>query len=239
MLLRGSVSKSGRDRDIEIIDPFQRHCLDHAKKIARPGATLGWPRKTYKQSVNHYNYLMAKKLGITGAHSDCVGHGLRAEFSENMALRLGFIPPTLGGAHDQSSMEVIKQAQSQVTRAMGHNRTVTTGAYYGSVRLKPMQPGRKVCGMVIGDGLIANLHINPTPLKNDAGEFLQLTAVQRDRSAVHIEIDRDGQTHPVGIWRISGYCTAELQAIEGIDVAQRQLLSEKLGLVLSKMGWIS
>ena len=140
VMLRASVSKSGRDRDIEIVDAFQRYCLDHAKRIARRGHPLGWPGRTFKQSVNHYNYLMAKKLGITGVNADCVGHGLRAEFAENMALRLGFVPPTLGGSADQLPGEVIKQVQSEVTRAVGHDDPATTGAYYGSVRLKPKSP---------------------------------------------------------------------------------------------------
>ena len=237
VLLRGSVTKSGRDRDIEIVDSFQRECLDHAKQIASRGRPLGWPRKTYAQSVNHYNYLMNKKLGITGADSDCVGHGLRAEFSENMAVRLGFMPPTLGGSVDQMPREAIRQIQAQVTKAMGHNRPEVVGAYYGSVRSKPKVIGRKICSFVIGDGLIASLHMNPTPTKNESGEFVALTMIQRERCAVHVQIECDGVSLPIGTWRIRGCDAKSLNVIDGLEAAQLQLLGEKLQLVMGKMGW--
>ena len=238
VMLRGSVCKTARDRDIEIVDPFQRHCLDHAKKIAGRGRHLGWEGKTYKQAVNHYNYLMGKKLGITGKDADCLGHGLRAEFAENMALRLGFVPPTLGGAGDQMPTEAISQIRAKVTRQMGHNRLVTTNAYYGSVARVTQALGRKVCSLWIGDGLMASLHINPTPLKDDAGEYFKLTAVQLDRAAVHVQIDRDGQNQAVGVWRINGFSLASIGDLEGLDLAQRQVLSEKLQLVMAPMGWV-
>ena len=238
-MLRGGITKSGRDRDIEIVDDFQRYCLDHAKKIAGRGGRLGWPGKTYLQSVNHYNYLMSKKLGITGADADCVGHGLRAEFAENMALLLGFVPPTLGGSPTQMPRDAIKGIQTKVTEAMGHSREIVTGAYYGSVRLKPLVPGRKMCSMVIGDGLIASLHMNPTPLKDETGQLLPLTLVQRNRTAVHVQIELDGRSQPEGIWRISGFSDALLEDVKAIDPAQRQVLSKKLQLVMGQMGWLA
>ena len=238
VMLRGNITKSGRDRDIEIVNDFQHYCLDHAKKVAGRGGRLGWPGKTYEQSVNHYNYLMSKKLGITGANADCVGHGLRAEFAEDMALRLGFIPPTLGGSSDQMPREAIRHIQTQVTEQMGHSREIITGAYYGSVRLKPQAPGPKVCSMVIGDGLIAGVYMNPTPSRNEAGGFHQLTPVQLDRIAVHIQIEQDGSSQPLGIWRITGYSEECLEVVEAIDTPQRQMLSKKLQLVMGSMGWI-
>lgn len=237
LLLRGSVSKSGRDRDIEIVDVFQRYALDHAKSIARRGEALGWPRMTYKQAVNHYNYLMAKKLGITGADADCVGHGLRAEFSENLAMLLGFVPSTLGGSSDQLPTQVIKQIQSQVTRAMGHNRPEITGAYYGSVRLKPRTPGPKVCSLLLGDDLIALVYVNPMPAKDAGGEFMRLSPIQIDKSVVHVQIDRESQIQSEGIWQITGYSAELLTHIEVLNGAQRHMLSEKLQVLLSRLGW--
>ena len=237
--LRGGITKSGRDRDIEIVDDFQRYCLDHAKKIAGRGGRLGWPGKTYQQSVNNYNYRMGQKLGITGANADCVGHGLRAEFAENMALRLGFVPPTLGGSPTQMPRDAIKGIQTKVTEEMGHSREIITGAYYGSVRLKPQVPGRKVCSMVIGDGMIASLHMNPTPLRAETGQFLPLTSVERNRTAVHIQIELDGSSQPEGMWRISGFSDALLEVVRAIDPAQRQVLSKKLQLVMGRMGWLA
>ena len=238
VMLRGGITKSGRDRDIEIVDDCQRYALDHAKKIAGRGGRLGWPGKTYQQSVNHYNYLMGKKLGITGADANCVGHGLRAEFAENLALRLGFVPPTLGGSPSQMPSDAIKLIQTHVTEEMGHKRGVVTGAYYGSVRLKPREPGRKVCSLVIGDGLIATLHMNPTPRKDADGRFIQMSLAQRERTAVHLQIELDGSVEPAGIWRISGFADRLLQTLMAVDSVQRQLLSEKLRLVMGPMGWL-
>lgn len=237
VMLRGGITKSGRDRDIEIVDDFQRYALDHAKKIAGRGGRLGWPGKTYLQSVNHYNYLMAKKLGITGADADCVGHGLRAEFAENLALRFGFVPPSLGGSPGQMPPDAIRLIQTRVTEAMGHSRAVVTGAYYGSVRLKPREPGRKVCSLVIGDGLIASLHMNPTPLRDEGGQFVRMSLAQLDRTAVHVQIELDGSVEPAGMWRISGFADWFLEIVTAVDSAQRQVLSEKLRLVMGPMGW--
>ncbi len=238
VMLRGSTCKTGRDRDVEIVDPFQRYCLDHAKKIAGRGRPLGWAGKTYKQAVNHYNYLLGKKLGITGKDADCVGHGLRAEFAENMALRLGFVPPTLGGARNQMPTNAIRQIRAKVTRQMGHNRVATTNAYYGSTSRVPQALGRKVCSLFIGDGMMASLHINPTPLKNENDEFFKLMPAQIDRTAVHVQIDRDGQSKAIGTWQIKGFSLASLSEVGGINLAQRQMLSEKLQLVMEPLGWI-
>lgn len=238
VMLRGGITKSGRDRDIEIVHEFQRYALDHAKKIAGRGGRLGWPGKTYLQAVNHYNYLMAMKLGITGADADCVGHGLRAEFAENLALQLGFVPPTLGGSSSQIPPETIRQIQTRVTEAMGHNRAVVTGAYYGSVRLKAREPGRKVCSMVLGDGLIASLHMNPTPLRDEGGQFVRMTSAERDRTAVHLQIELDGSTEPAQMWKIADFVDRFLEMVTAVDSAQREVLSEKLRLVMAPMGWL-
>ena len=237
LMLRGSVSKTSRDRDIDIIHDFQRYALDYAKKIARRGHPLGWAGKTYAQSVNHYNYLMAKKLGITGRDADCVGHGLRAEFAENMALLLGLSPPTLGGSRGQLPTENIRQIQSRVTRAMGHNRIETTGAYYGSFRLAPKGLGPIICSMSIGEDLIVSLHINPSPPRDAAGGLCPLTAVQLDRSAVHLQIDRDGQTAPGDAWQIRGFGVTSLDVVHMLDEGQRRLVSDKLRRVCGGVDW--
>ena len=237
LMLRGSVSKSGRDRDIDIVHDFQRFALDHAKKVARRGHPLGWAGRTYTQSVNRYNYLMSKKLGITGRDADCVGHGLRAEFAENLALMLGLVPPTLGGARDQMTAEEIRRIKSKVSRSLGHNRIETTGAYYGSFRLTPQGLGPKICGMMIDGGLIISLHINPSPPRDAAGGLCLLTTIQLDRSAVHLQIDRDGQTVSAGTWRIGGFSVASLAHVDVLDDVQREVLSDKLWRMVGRINW--
>ncbi|TAN31352.1 integrase [bacterium] len=135
LLIRDNIGKSGKDRDIPIVHPFQRAMLEHAKRVAGFGRPLGWPRHTYEQNQKHYWYNM-RKLGVSGMDSDCVGHGLRAEFAENMAMLQGLLPPTLGGAADQMGEAQRKAIQMKVSEAMGHHRINVTGAYYGSFRVR-------------------------------------------------------------------------------------------------------
>ncbi|TAL72846.1 MAG: integrase [Burkholderiaceae bacterium] len=135
LLIRDNIGKSGKDRDIPIVHPFQRAMLEHAKGVAGFGRPLSWPRSTFEQNRNRYSYNM-KKLGVSGRDSDCVGHGLRAEFAENMAMLQGLLPPTLGGTADQMGEAERKAIQMNVSEAMGHHRINVTGAYYGSFRAR-------------------------------------------------------------------------------------------------------
>lgn len=136
LLIRQNMAKSGKDRDIPIEHPFQRICLEHAKRLCRSKDDfLGWPGKTYEQNVNRYNYLM-RCIGITGRNSDCVGHGLRAEYAENISLLYGIIPPVLGGEMSQIDNDARLAIQNLVSKNMGHHRPEVTGAYYGEFRKK-------------------------------------------------------------------------------------------------------
>lgn len=137
LLIRQNMAKSGKDRDIPIDHPFQRVCLEHAKRLCRSKDDfLGWPNKTYEQNINRYNYLM-RCIGITGSHSDCVGHGLRAEYAENISLLYGIIPPVLGGMASQADDDARLAIQNLVSKNMGHHRPEVTGAYYGDFRISP------------------------------------------------------------------------------------------------------
>lgn len=137
LLIRQNMAKSGKDRDVPIEHPFQRVCLEHAKRLCpQRDAHLGWPERSYEQNVNRYNYLM-RRIGITGRDSDCVGHGLRAEYSENIALLYGLVPPVLGGQTSQVDEQARLAIQNIVSRNMGHHRPEVTGAYYGEFRKAP------------------------------------------------------------------------------------------------------
>lgn len=135
LLINSNMAKSGKDRMIPIEHPFQRVCLEHAKRIVKGGEHLGWPGRTYDQNVDHYNYLM-RKIGISARESGCVGHGLRAEYAENISLMNGLVPPVLGGRPNQMEKEARLAIQSIVSQNMGHHRPEVTGAYYGSFRPK-------------------------------------------------------------------------------------------------------
>lgn len=132
--IRGNIAKNGRERDIEIIHPLQLAAIDHAKKTAGRGKELGgWSKHDYKQAYRKYGHLM-EKLGITREDADVVGHGLRAEFSENMALLFGFVPPTLGGETGIKASRETEDTRLRVSENLGHSRLSVTGAYYGTYK---------------------------------------------------------------------------------------------------------
>jgi len=134
LLIRQNMAKSGKDRDIPIEHPFQRVCLEHSKRLCRNrDQHLGWDGYTFDQNIERYKYFM-RKLGITGKDSDCVGHGLRAEYAENIALLNGLVPPVLGGKISQIDEQARIAIQNIVSRNMGHHRPEVTQAYYGEFR---------------------------------------------------------------------------------------------------------
>jgi integrase len=134
LIIRGSIAKSGRERDIELWHPFQRFALDSVKRVIGKGEHIGWMGKGFKQNQNRYDYLLGKKLLISGKDSDCVGHGLRAEFAENAALFKGLVPAVLGGTKGQLPEDKIHAIQLSIAEDLGHGRVSVTGAYYGTLR---------------------------------------------------------------------------------------------------------
>lgn len=133
LLVNNNMAKSGKDRIIPIEHPFQRLCLEHAKRLVRGAEYLGWPDRSYEQNLSRYKYFM-KKIRISGRDSGCVGHGLRAEYAENIALMNGLVPPVLGGKSSQMEKDARQAIQAIVSQNMGHHRPEVTGAYYGSFR---------------------------------------------------------------------------------------------------------
>ena len=235
LYIRANVAKSGRDRDIEILEEFQREALHHAKKITGKGKILGWEGLSYEQAINKYNYLMGKRLGITGRFADCVGHGLRAEFAENMALLFGYVPATLGGGRDQMPLEQIKQVQKRVTENMGHGRVEVTSAYYGPLQRRPNSVGRRIANVILPGDMMAVVYMNPMPVPDRTGEYLKMGLLQKERTAVHIEIVRDCEEKGAGIWRIK--TREELGKMEGVSGDIVVGLLEKIPQVLAKRGY--
>ncbi|MFZ4860432.1 MAG: hypothetical protein ACOYL3_29080, partial [Desulfuromonadaceae bacterium] len=202
LLIRGSVAKSGRDRDIQIEDPFQRYCLDRAKKVAGKNQALGWSGLTYQQAMERYNYYLRHRLGITGKDANCVGHGLRAEFVENEFLRLGFVPPTLGGSVDQMPRLEFKAKAKVVMAKAGHNRITPTGAYCGSLARRPKAMGKPVGRYSLGDDLIGTIFMNPLPTPNIDGSYPALRQIDKQRILIHLTIEQEGKADPVAVARL-------------------------------------
>jgi site-specific recombinase XerD len=138
--IRDDIAKGGRDRDVPIQHPFQRAALDNAKSVVRQGESLGWPRGSKQANLRHHTYLMREHLHISKRESGCVAHGLRAEYSENVSLLAGLVPPVLGGTKHQMPPARREAIQQQLSENLGHNRTRVTGAYVGSFRVSPRVP---------------------------------------------------------------------------------------------------
>ena len=144
-------AKGGRPREIPVENPWQRQVLDLVKSRVSKTESLGWQqdasgrvlqdRERLKYAKARYARCM-RAIGITKDRVGTTGHGLRAEYAENIALLQGVIPPTLGGKGDQLPADELRGKLRHVSENLGHSRESVTGAYYGSFRKTP-PPKRK------------------------------------------------------------------------------------------------
>ena len=235
LMIRGSVGKSGRDRDIQIEHPFQRFCLDRAKKVAGKNQPLGWPGLSYQQSIERYNYYLRHRLGISGKDSQCVGHGLRAEFVENEFLRLGFVPPTLGGSVDQMPREQFKTIAKDVMAKVGHNRITPTGAYCGSLARRPKTMGKPIGRYTLPDDSIGTIYMNPLPTPAQDGSYPVLRQIEKQRTLVHLTIEAEGKAAPLMTVRVEDSNQLEFsfdQEMPGLEAFKSKVIT-----LLKEYGW--
>jgi integrase len=126
--------KGGKARDIQTLTAAQREILDYVKVRIPQNERLGWPYNrdgsvaTLEQNIVRYRNMMSR-LGITKKKLGVTGHGLRAQFSENQALALGLIPPSMGGSRGQLEKTHLKTRLTKISEALGHHRTVVVSAY--------------------------------------------------------------------------------------------------------------
>lgn len=184
--IRQGVAKNGRHRAIPVETEAQRNTLNYAKSLVRSSEHLGWMDKPrlngslLKRNENRYNDLM-QQLGFTKRQLGITGHGLRAEYSENMALSKGFIPATLGGTKsdvfeklDQESFDL---ARMQVAENMGHSRVSITGAYYGNLTAKiPNSLGQRIGMIQLSASRVATVFINPPVIVQPTGGYARMSA---------------------------------------------------------------
>lgn len=145
-------AKGGRPREIPVENDWQRQTLDLVKSRLGKTESLGWDqdasgrilqdRERLKYAKARYARCM-RAIGITKERVGTTGHGLRAEYAENIALLQGVIPPTLGGKSDQMPPDELRGKLLHVSENLGHSRESVTGAYYGSFR-KTSAPKQKV-----------------------------------------------------------------------------------------------
>jgi integrase len=138
-------AKGGRPRDIHIYSKTQREVLDYVKSRVRKNEHLGWEttyggkQVTFEYNCGRYSRLM-DKIGISRKKANVTGHGLRAQYAENTALQLGFIPFTLGGSNGQMDEETLRLRRQIVSELLGHTRESITAAYYGAAKRMGLEP---------------------------------------------------------------------------------------------------
>lgn len=142
-------TKGNRVRFIRRLTQEQENVLKFVASHLEPGEFLRWPYRPngkhsdYKWARRRY-YELAARIGLTMNKSGIVPHGLRAQFTENMALHTGFTPATLGGKSDQVPKEVRKLLEGGIKEDLGHSfhRRDITSPYYGSFGrlVKPTDP---------------------------------------------------------------------------------------------------
>jgi integrase len=177
----GSVAKNGRFRSIALeagrCGQAQRMALDHAKSVCRKYDTLGWVGKTFKQNENRYYYFM-KRIGLTLAVVGVTGHGLRAEYAENILLLNGLTPFTLGGTKGQMDKAQRDEILTIAQNKLGHGDLHVSAAYVGSLRAGVHQNGigSRVGPVFIVDAdkdVFATLHCNPPVIRLADGSYKQ------------------------------------------------------------------
>jgi integrase len=191
--IRKGVAKNGRERRIPIETHLQRQTLDYVKSLIPKREHLGWMDKPkqpkdksssshsemrkqlLKRNEGRYNANM-RKLGFTKKDTGVTGHGLRAEYSEDMALMKGFVPATLGGIKGQLDQETLDLARLQVAENMGHSRTSVTNAYYGSLKAKMLNSlGKQVGTIRLHENRVATVFVNPPLIAQPSGAYATLT----------------------------------------------------------------
>lgn len=126
--LKGSWCKGGRERDIPVLNDYQRDVLDRASKLAGEGSMIP-PDKSYKEWLSTYEKA-TNRADLNNLHG--LRHGYAQDRFEAIA---GFKSPLAGGpSRDQLTPEQkIRdfEARMVVSNELGHNREEVTAVYLG------------------------------------------------------------------------------------------------------------
>lgn len=128
IILQASWCKGGREREIPILNEYQRDVLSRAAALAGKGSMIP-PDKSYVQWLNTYEN-QTKRAGMHELH------GLRHSYAqERFAALAGFKSPLAGGpGRDQLTPEQKErdfEARMVVSNELGHNREEVTAVYLG------------------------------------------------------------------------------------------------------------
>ena len=129
IVLKGSTTKGGRQREIPVLKESQRRLLDEARAFAGGGAMIPGHRN-YKQQLEVYEKQTAD-AGLERMHS--LRHTYAARRYEEMT---GWKPPAAGGPPMRSltgaRKRIDREARQSISIEMGHRRRDIVSQYIGS-----------------------------------------------------------------------------------------------------------
>lgn len=199
--IRPGIAKGGRARTIPYLSPAQKEVVDFVKTQLKRNEHLGWTDPVLRgeggllqRNEKRYSQYMTD-IGITKTESGVTGHGLRAEYAEDMSILMGLIPATRGGTKDQMSQDDEDTIRLQVSENIGHSRMNITNAYYGKLTKKIQNSrGERMGAISLSGGKLATVYMNPPPRKNVHGEYprLQKRTVDAADILVVVEAAVDG-----------------------------------------------
>lgn len=204
--IRPGIAKGGRPRTIPYLSVAQKEVVDYVKSQLKRTEFLGWTDPVLRgegglllRNEKRYSQYMTD-IGITKSESGVTGHGLRAEYAEDMSMLMGLIPATRGGTKGQMSQDDEDTIRLQVSENMGHSRTNVTNAYYGKLTKKIQNSrGERMGAITLSSGTLAAVYMNPPPRKNAHGEYprLQKRTVDATDILVVVETALDGLLNEV------------------------------------------
>ena len=244
--IRPGVAKGGRARTIPYLSPAQKEVVEYVKSQIKRTEHLGWSdpvlrgeKGLLERNEKRYSQYMSD-IGINKLEAGVTGHGLRAEYSEDMSMLLGLIPATRGGTKGQMSQDDEDTIRLQISENMGHSRINVTSAYYGKLTQKIQNSrGERLGSIALSGGKMASIYMNPPPKPGAAGVHTRLQKRTLDKTDILmvIEAPLDGLLSEVGSCLVAAAKSPEHADFAGL-LAKKDVtdLNRIGGTLLAKFG---
>lgn len=235
--IRPGIAKGGRARSIPYLSPVQKEVVDYVKSQLKRNEHLGWTDPVVRseggllaRNEKRYSQYMTD-IGINKADAGVTGHGLRAEYAEDMSILMGLIPATRGGTKGQMSKEDEDTVRLQVSENMGHSRTNVTNAYYGKLTHRIQNSrGVRIGGISLTGGELASVYMNPPPRLGSDGKYvrLQKRTLEKTDILIVLEVVQDGIHVEVGEAPFHEIGSKNALLMSEVDINDFQRISKSL-----------
>jgi integrase len=240
--IRAGIAKGGRARTIPYLSPAQKEVVQHVKNQLKRTEFLGWSDPVLRgdgglllRNEKRYSQYMTD-IGITKAESGVTGHGLRAEYAEDMSMLMGLLPATRGGTKGQMAQEDEDAVRMQVSLNMGHSRTKVTNAYYGKLTRKIQNSrGERLGGFSLSDGKFASIYMNPPPKPGTDGKYTRLQKRTIEATDILIVLEaatEDGLLSEASSYKVASEELQEHTQIVGLMSKQDLIDLNRIGATL-------